>query len=366
MRLTAPAYDWREVARARRAAAKDGIDSDPVARVEELERERELLNAIANYAPSLLCLIDPDGTVRPAATTKAFERTLGYPPEETGGVRFWERYVPPEDAGAVREAIETVVRGGVGEEHDGRWLTREGEIVHVLWSCTSLPMIESGPLFLVSGTDITERKRQEEEVRTSRARIVAAGDDARRRLERNLHDGAQQRLMALLLSLRLARTRAGADPELAGLLDTSVDELAAAVKELRELARGIHPEVLTRRGLPAALRMMAARMPLPVELDVPAERQPEHVEAAVYYVVSESLANVVRYSGAARVSVRVRAGDGRLEVEVADDGAGGADPAAGTGLRGLADRVAALDGSLTVESQAGEGTRVRAVLPLDS
>ena len=366
MRLTAPAYDWREVARARRAAAKDGIDSDPVARVEELERERELLNAIANYAPSLLCLIDPDGTVRPAATNKAFELTLGYPPEETGGVRFWERYVPPRGRrrGARGDRGGRPRRGG--GEHDGRWLTREGEIVHVLWSCTSLPMIESGPLFLVSGTDITERKRQAVEVRTSRARIVAAGDDARRRLERNLHDGAQQRLMALLLSLRLARTRAGADPELAGLLDTSVDELAAAVKELRELARGIHPEVLTRRGLPAALRMMAARMPLPVELDVPPERQPEHVEAAVYYVVSESLANVVRYSGAARVSVCVRAGDGRLEVEVSDDGAGGADPAVGTGLRGLADRVAALDGSLTVESPAGSGTRVRAVLPLDS
>jgi PAS domain S-box-containing protein len=338
------------------------------ARVAELERERELLNAIANYAPSLLCLIDPDGTVRPAATNKAFERTLGWEPHETGGVRFWERYVPPEDAEAVREAIEAVVAGGDSEEHDGRWVTRGGEIVHVLWSCTSLPMIESGPLFLVSGTDITDRKRQEEEVRTSRTRIVAAGDDARRRLERNLHDGAQQRLMALLLSLRLARTRAETahDDGLVDLLDASVDELAAAVKELRELARGIHPEVLTRRGLPAALRVMAARMPLPVELDVPQERYPEHVEAAVYYVVSESLANVVRYAGASSATVRVAVAAGGLQVEVADDGAGGADPSAGTGLRGLADRVAALDGSLTVESPRGAGTRVRAELPLDS
>ena len=145
-----------------------------------------------------------------------------------------------------------------------------------------------------------------------------------------------------------------------------MDELAAAVKELRELARGIHPEVLTRRGLAAALRMMAARMPLPVELDVPADRQPEHVEAAVYYVVSESLTNVVRYSGASRATVRVRANGGLLEVEVADDGAGGADPAAGTGLRGLADRVAALDGTLSVESPPGAGTCIRAELPLDS
>jgi signal transduction histidine kinase len=111
---------------------------------------------------------------------------------------------------------------------------------------------------------------------------------------------------------------------------------------------------------------MAARMPLPVELDLPAERHPEHVEAAVYYVVSEALTNVVRYAGATRATVRVRRLDGRLEVEVADDGAGGADPAAGTGLRGLADRVAALDGSLVVTSPRGEGTRVHAELPLDS
>ena len=189
MRLTEPGRTIAVVARTDADGAATPSPAELAARAEELERERELLNAIANYAPSLLCLIDPDGTVRPAATNKAFEQTLGYPPEETGGVLFWERYVPPEDAAATREAIEEVVAGGTGEEHEGRWVTRDGEVVDVLWSCTSLPMIESGPLYLVSGTDITERKQQEEEVRTSRARIVAAADDARRRLERNLHDG---------------------------------------------------------------------------------------------------------------------------------------------------------------------------------
>jgi len=364
---TCSAYDLRQVATARRVGDETASEPDGLrARVEELERERELLNAIANYAPSLLCLVDPDGTVRPLATNRAFERTLGYEPEETGGAVFWERYVDPAGADEVRAAIEAVVGGTPMQEREGRWVTSAGRFVDVLWSCTSLPMIESGPLFLVSGADITERKRQEEEVRTSRARIVAAADDARRRLERNLHDGAQQRLMASLLSLRLARAHAVAgDPGLVTVLDSSIEELAGAVKELRELARGIHPEVLTRRGLLAALRVVVARMPVPVELDVPGDRYEEAVEAAAYYVVSEALANVVRYAQAARATVRVECESGlRLEVEVCDDGVGGADPAGGTGLRGLADRVAVLDGVFEVDSPPGEGTRVRASFPL--
>jgi PAS domain S-box-containing protein len=333
--------------------------------VAELERERELLNAIANWAPSLLCLVDADGRVRPYASNKAFERTMGYEPEQTGGVLFWKRYVPPEDAPAVQAAIEAVIAGGPVEERDGRWLTRSGEIVHVLWSCTPLPMIESGPVFLVLAADINERKRHEEEVRSSRARLVVAADEARRRLERNLHDGAQQRLMSLLLSLRLARSKSALDATVADFLDGAVDELAAALEELRELARGIHPEMLTRRGLAAALRVVAERAPVPVELDVPAARYPEAVEAAAYYVVSEALANVAKYADASRASVRVRPTGGRLEVEVSDDGVGGVDASRGTGLRGLEDRVAALDGSFSVDSPASGGTRIRAAIPLD-
>jgi PAS domain S-box-containing protein len=331
-------------------------------RVAELERERELLNAVANYAPSLLCLIDADGTVRPVATNKTFERTLGYDPSETGGVRFWERYVPPEDADEVRAAIEVVVAGGETEVHEGRWVARDGRIVHVLWSCTPLPPFATGPAWLLSGDDITIRKGHEEEVRRSRARLVAASDEARKRLERNLHDGAQQRLTSLLLFLRLARSKA--DPSVAELLDQAIEELSAAVTELRELARGIHPEVLTRRGLAAALRVIAARMPLALELEVERGRFGEPAEPAAYYVVSEALANVTKYANATTAVVRVRRAGDRLVVEVQDDGVGGADASRGTGLAGLADRVAALEGSFSVESPPGEGTRIRAEIPL--
>jgi PAS domain S-box-containing protein len=332
--------------------------------VAELERERELLNAIANTAPSLLCLIDPDGTVRPYATNKAFERRLGYEPPETGGVRFWERYVPKEDAAGVRTAIEAVVAGEAPAFHDGRWLTKAGEVVHVEWSCDPLPMIASGPLYLLSASDVTERRQHEAEVKRSRARIVAAADEARKRLERNLHDGAQQRLVAVLLALRLARSRVAERPDAAQALESAIAELSAAVEELRELARGIHPAALTERGLSTAVAGVAHRSPVPVTLDVTDARFPGPVEAAAYFVVSESLANVARYARAGEVSVRIREEAGALVVEVRDDGVGGADERSGTGLRGLADRVAALDGTFAVESPAGAGTCVRAEIPL--
>jgi signal transduction histidine kinase len=247
---------------------------------------------------------------------------------------------------------------------DGRWLAKSGEPVEVEWCCVPMPMIQSGPLFLICGTDITDRKRHEEEVRTSRARLVAAGDEARKRLERNLHDGAQQRLVGLLLSLRLARARAADDPALGPLLDAAIDELGAALSELRELARGIHPAVLTESGLPAALQVLASRLPLEITIDVPDGRYGEPVEAAAYYVVSESLANVSKYARATTASVSIRTKGERLVVLVEDDGIGGADASRGTGLRGLSDRVSALDGRLSVDSPIGAGTRVRAELPL--
>ena len=336
------------------------------ARNAELERERELLNAIANHAPSLLCLVDADGRVRPLATNIAFERTLGYDPSESGGDLFWELYVPAEDAAAVREAIEETIRDGTVTERDGTWLTKGGEAIQVAWSCTPLPMIESGPVYLICGTDITERKRHEEEVRTSRSRIVAAADDARRRLERNLHDGAQQRLVVLLLSLRAARKKAEGDAELERLLDGLIEELSGALQELRELARGIHPVALTKRGLPAAVRVVADRAPLPVELSVQADRYSEPVEATAYYVVAEALTNVAKYSQASKATVRIAPVGDCLIVDVEDDGVGGADASAGTGLRGLADRVAARDGVFTLESEPGSGTHVHAEIPLPS
>ena len=220
--------------------------------------------------------------------------------------------------------------------------------------------------FLMIVREITDRKRQQAELEASRARIVAAGDDERRKLERNLHDGAQQRLVSLSLSLRLAQRRVRSDPDGAEeLLEGSREELAQALEELRELARGIHPAVLTDRGLEAALEALAARSPLPVEIRGASSDLPPQVEAAAYYVVSEALANVTKYAQASAVEVTVERRNGTAVVEVADDGIGGADPLRGSGLRGLADRVASLSGKLDVESPPGSGTRVRAEIPLE-
>jgi PAS domain S-box-containing protein len=220
--------------------------------------------------------------------------------------------------------------------------------------------------FLMIVREITERKRQQEELEASRARIVAAGDDARRKLERNLHDGAQQRLVSLSLSLRLVQGQLRKDPNVAeGLLERSREELSEALEELRELARGIHPAILTDRGLEAALDALAARSPLPVEIDGPGAKLPPSVEAASYYVVSEALANVTKYAQASLVKVSVCQENGYALVEVVDDGVGGADPGRGSGLSGLSDRLASLSGKLDVVSPPGAGTRVRAVIPLE-
>jgi signal transduction histidine kinase len=211
-----------------------------------------------------------------------------------------------------------------------------------------------------------ELRARLDELQTSRSRLLEVSMFERRRLERDLHDGAQQRLVALSLQLGLAQRRLqdgdGAAADI--LLDAARDELARALEELRELARGIHPAVLTDRGLEAALEALAERTPLPVSLDeMPADRLPAPVEAAAYFVVAEALTNIARYAGASQAEVRIARASGYAVVEVRDDGVGGADPADGTGLRGLADRLAALDGRLEVHSPPGEGTTVRAEVP---
>jgi signal transduction histidine kinase len=202
------------------------------------------------------------------------------------------------------------------------------------------------------------------EVQASRERIVAAGDAERRRLERNLHDGAQQRLVALSLQLRLLQGRIRADdPSAQELASTASEQLAQSLEELRELARGIHPAVLDH-GLAAALESLAARSPVATTIAYEATgRLPEPVELAAYFVVSEALANVAKYAQATGVTVRVSQAAGGAIIEIADDGVGGADEAGGSGLRGLADRVAALDGRLRVVSPPGAGTIVTAELP---
>jgi signal transduction histidine kinase len=213
-----------------------------------------------------------------------------------------------------------------------------------------------------------EMRAQLAEVQESRARIVTAADEERRRIERDLHDGAQQRLVALALELRTAQRRLGdrADPELEAILAEAVGELQAAVDELRELARGVHPAILTEDGLAAALESLSSRTPVPVSLKVSDERLPPQVEATAYFVACEALANVVKHAGASSATVTAVRRNGLLVIEVEDDGVGGAHADGGSGLRGLADRVEALGGRLRVVSPAGGGTRVVGEIPCAS
>jgi signal transduction histidine kinase len=209
-------------------------------------------------------------------------------------------------------------------------------------------------------------ERAQAELRASRARIVQTADETRRRLERNLHDGAQQRLVSVSVALRLVAAALPRSSEEAGvLLAGASDELNEALEELRALARGLHPATLTKYGLRSALDALANRAPLPVALESEIDdRLPGPVEAALYYVASESLTNVVKYAKATKVTMRLRCAGDLAEIEVADDGIGGADAMGGSGIRGLADRIEALDGRFGVESPPGEGTRVWAEIPV--
>jgi signal transduction histidine kinase len=204
-------------------------------------------------------------------------------------------------------------------------------------------------------------RAQLEEVRASRARIVEAADEERRRVERDLHDGAQQRLVALAMRLEQARDTAAGSGR---LIDEATAELREAIAEVRGLARGLYPPILTEAGLAAAVESLAEGAPIPIEVRIPDTRFPAAIEVTAYFVVAEALTNVTRYAGASTARVDASAGDDGLTVTVTDDGRGGADPGRGTGLRGLADRVAAIGGSLEIDSSPGEGTTVRAVLPL--
>jgi signal transduction histidine kinase len=204
------------------------------------------------------------------------------------------------------------------------------------------------------------------ELAASRARLVAAADDARRGIERDLHDGTQQRLISLGLELQSAQ--AMVPPELTELrtqLSETAKGLAGATEDLRELAQGIHPPILSRAGLGPALRTLARRSPVPVDLDLRAERRlPQPVEVAAYYVVSEALANAAKHSGASMVHVEVEAADSVVRLAIRDDGAGGADPGRGSGLVGLRDRVEAISGTFEITSPAGRGTSLRVEIPI--
>jgi PAS domain S-box-containing protein len=486
---TAPLYDDDGSVR---YVVCGGLDiTERQRRESERARERDFLRTLADATPSLLVVVDPEGTVVGNSVNRGFERTIGWTEQEMLGRSFLSLF-PDDESAEARIGVTSAFNGAKPTERLSHWRTRDGGERAIAWTATPIVDGEGRSLALIVGVDaterqrreaelrsseerlraaieaspvaiveyalddnitrwnpaaerifgwtaeqvlggpakhqppgreeelvelfrrvragevytqieskrvrsdgeyidveisaapirdadgkvlshmalfadITQRKRQEEELRASRARIVQAADDARRVLERNLHDGAQQRLVALSLSLRLAQAKVGSAPEEAvAVLEAAREELAAALDELRELARGIHPAVLTDRGLEAAVEGLATRSPVPVEFEVPSDELPRQVEAAAYYVIAEALANVIKYADATGVNVRVAREDGRAVVTVSDDGVGGADPAVGSGLNGLADRVEALGGSLKVDSPSRGGTCVTAVIPLQT
>ncbi len=262
-------------------------------------------------------------------------------PSETSG-----RAVTPLDSGG--ERVAAII-------HDASLETDPG-LVRAVGAAASLTL-ENERLD-------AELRAKVEELRASRARIVESGDAARRRIERDLHDGAQQRLVSLALRLTMLRSKLKGGSDARRDLDAARAELEQALEELRELARGIHPSVLSDRGLDAVLEGLARRAPLPVELlATPGERLPDRVESTAYFVVGEALTNVAKHAGATHARVGVRREGGSVLVEVADDGVGGARPENGSGLRGLVDRVMALDGLLEVDSPPGLGTTLRARIP---
>jgi signal transduction histidine kinase len=222
-------------------------------------------------------------------------------------------------------------------------------------------------LALVNARLHAEVRAQLETVQESRARIAAAADEERRRIERDLHDGAQQRLVALALELRSAQRNLAdsGDPDMQRLLASTADELQVAVEELRDLAQGIHPGILTQGGLAYALEALAARAPLPVTVTATSERFSPEIEATAYFVACEALTNVVKHSGASSAAIGARRDNGTLVLEVSDDGAGGAALDGGSGLRGLTDRVEAIGGVLRVQSSSS-GTVVQGVIPCAS
>jgi PAS domain S-box-containing protein len=376
-------------------AGADDYLHRPFTRAELLARARAGLRAAQQRADDALVramMANVPGAIYRSAwhadyalelVSEEIERISGYPPANflASSRRTLLSIVHPDDADMVLDAVANAVddpRPFVLEYRivraDGavRWVLDRGQLVHGsggrLWM--------DGAIF-----DITDRRAAEEalrrhevekarteELRASRARIVEAADAARRKIERDLHDGAQQRLVSLTLEVRMARARAERDPESAvPFLEHLGEELGEASGELRELARGIHPAVLTERGLAPAIEALATRATVPVEiLEVPDDRLPAACETTAYFTVAEALTNVAKYAEASHATVRIAREGGSVAVEVRDDGVGGARIGAGSGLSGLADRVGASEGSLTVDSPPGEGTLVRAELPLDA
>jgi PAS domain S-box-containing protein len=347
--------------------------------VQTLPFLKEILDCVAQP----VWVVDHDGLIRfanPAAVAVLgyddVSQLEGKPSHETIHYKYPDgSHFPAEDCPLLRPRTtgETV-----HTELDW-FFRRDGTMFPV--SYWSAPIdTPSGRGAVLAFTDIEEQRRaeraererdiaqaRETEARAAQRRIVEAGYAARRHVTRDLHDGAQQKLVGLVLNVQLAREAMASEPDRATeLLETATEQARCAISELRELASGIHPAILSTRGLQAAVEALAEQSPLPIEpLDVPDDRFSPMVESTVYFLVSEALTNVVKHSGATSAAVRIGVAERRLAVEVRDDGVGGAAVRAdASGLSGLADRVSAVGGVLTVDSPDGVGTTLRADIPL--
>jgi signal transduction histidine kinase len=321
------------------------------------------LSRVRHARASVSDLVVELGEVEPGHVRDALAHTLG-DPSLVLGLWLRDRGVWADEHGREIEVSEDRARAVtyVGERlavliHD-RDLLDQPRLLESVGSAARLAL-ENERLQ-------AQLRAQLAELRESRARIVRAGDEERRRLERDLHDGAQQRLLALGMGLQLLHDHVDASSE--ELLAENERELQHALKELRDLAQGIHPAALADNGLGDAVRTLAQRAPVPVDVEVDESmgRLPGHVETAAYFVVAEALANIAKYAGATEARVTVARTNSNAHIEIRDDGMGGATPERGSGLRGLADRVGALDGELTIESPPGQGTRIIAEIPCAS
>jgi PAS domain S-box-containing protein len=320
-------------------------------------------HAMLDAAIDAVITIDHTGTIVEA--NAATEAVFGHSPEHLVGRELAEMIVPPSLRAKHRAGLAKGEGRIIGQRVETTGLHADGREMPVELTITRIDV--PGPAMYTGYVrDITSRVEHEEELRASRARIVAAADEARRRLERDLHDGAQNSLLALGLDLKVIEAELKTDPQAAGeKLARAREELLRATAELRELARGIHPAVLTELGLVPALRTLVRRSQVPVGLLYDGEqRLPQPIEATAYFLAAEALTNVTRYASATRAEISVDLSDGVLTLTIRDDGVGGA--AAGGGLRGMEDRLAAVGGTLEVLSPQGSGTIVRGVMPCGS
>ena len=321
--------------------------------------EREI-DDVYDLSLDLLCILGVDGYLK--RVNPAFERTLGYEAAELLSRPLLE-FIHPDDRQAMEATTARLQTGRGAERFESRYVRSDGVARWLEWSAR--PMVERG-LIYAAARDVTDARMLVAELAMSRRRIVATADETRRRVERDLHDGAQHRLVLTILTLKRALQSVNSGSEdVAKLIEEAVVSTEHANDELRELARGIHPVILSTGGLAPALKGIARRSPIPVVLDLQThDRLPERIEVTAYYVASEALTNAAKHSQASAVHVTVTETDGDVRLSISDDGVGGADLAGGSGLIGLKDRVEAAGGTLTVQSPPGEGTHLTVELPV--